>query len=76
MCSVCEDELVSGLLEKYLHPTQSDPIIRHRLQRYIRAGGVAASAVYLKTHSTAGAGLAGTTVTCLCVSVIVNASSK
>ena len=27
---VCEDTPLKVLLEKYLHPTDSDPVIRHR----------------------------------------------
>ena len=27
---VCEDTPLKVLLEKYLHPTESDPVIRHR----------------------------------------------
>lgn len=28
---VCEDTPLKVLLKKYLHPTDSDPVVRHRL---------------------------------------------
>ncbi|KAL5457277.1 hypothetical protein EMCRGX_G034525 [Ephydatia muelleri] len=36
--NVCEDELLVNVLNKYIHPTSSDPVARHRLETYVMAG--------------------------------------
>lgn len=32
---VCEYQLLGDILKKYVHPTESDPVIRHRLKCYV-----------------------------------------
>ena len=41
--SIAESMVLSDLLDKYIHPTTSDPIVRHELDQYVRA----ADAVYV-----------------------------
>lgn len=36
-CSVREGVVLRELLERYIHPTVSDPIARHRLSQYVKA---------------------------------------
>lgn len=36
--SVAESVLLSELLDKYIHPTSSDPIVRHQLREYVTFG--------------------------------------
>ena len=38
---MAESVIVSEALEKYIHPTESEPTIRHRLRQYVHAGNAA-----------------------------------
>ena len=48
-CSVKECTPLNEELEKYIHPTKSDPIKRHKLQKYVSAG-VEVCHLYLKVE--------------------------
>ncbi|CAI8045280.1 Box C/D snoRNA protein 1 [Geodia barretti] len=45
---VCEDKSLEDLLKRYIHPTESNPVIRHRLKRYVGQE----VAVFLKVEKT------------------------
>lgn len=36
--SVSECMVLRELLDRYIHPTASDPIVRHQLSQYVKAG--------------------------------------
>lgn len=36
--SVSESTVLRELLDRYIHPTASDPIVRHQLSQYVKAG--------------------------------------